>query len=184
MENTRAFFTHSLIRHSVVKMAAAANSKKATNICTSYENPVAMSTNEDPKKASMFTAYEIKWETFGRGRKDFLGQKRDFPLMQEISNWLFDLAHFNSDDTSLVEKEWHLIHVSPRHLFIFLTLCAKNLQKWIHYPFKAPGGGWSSRPLPSATWTEHRHIDYWDFLAKRQQVRDQAAFSKTHMRIV
>ena len=163
---------------------ATANSKKAVRTsCTVYENPLAISTNEDPKKTSLFTTYEIKWETFGRGRRTFLGQKRDFPLMQEMSNWLYDLTHFNSDDPSLVEKDWDLIHVSPGHLFIFLHLRAKDLQKRIHYPFKAPEGEWSSHPLPSATWIEHRNIDYWDFLAKRQQMRDQTVFSKTHMRI-
>ena len=100
---------------------ATANSKKAVRTsCTVYENPLAISTNEDPKKTSMFTTYEIKWETFGRGRRTFLGQKRDFPLMQEMSNWLHDLTPFNSDDPSLVEKDWDLIHVSPGHLFIFL----------------------------------------------------------------
>ena len=162
----------------------AANSKNtARTSCTVYENPLVMAEHEDPKKVSIFTAYEIRWETFGRGRRDFLGTKRDFPLMQELSNWLFDLAHFNSDDASLIEKEWDLIHVSPGHLFIFLHLRAKDLQKRIHYPFKAPDGGWSSRPLPTALWIEHRHLDYWDFLAKRQQVGDQPVFSKTRMRI-
>ena len=196
-------------------MAAAANSKKATNMCTIYQNltavsadedsktagngfeptkhktptaihknPTAMSIDGDSKKASMCTVYEVTWETFGRGKRDFFqGQKRDFPLMEDISNWLYDLVHFNTDDTSMVEKEWQIVHVTPGHLFIFLALCAKDLAKRIHYPFKAPDGGWSSRPLASARWIEHRHDDYWDFLAKRQQVQDQPAFSKTLMRI-
>ena len=165
-------------------MAAAANSKKANNMCTIYQNLTAMSPDEDPKKASIYTVYEVTWETLGRGKRDvFQGQKRDFPLMQDISNWLYDLTHFNTDDASMVEKEWQIVHVTPGHVFIFLYLCAKDLAKRIHYPFKPPGDGWSSRPLSSATWIEHRHEDYWDFLATRQKVHDQPAFSKTLMRI-
>ena len=134
---------------------------------------------EHSKKASMCTVYEIRWETMAQ----FQRQKRDFPLTQDISNWLFDLIHYNTDDMTMVEKDWHIFHVTPGHLFVFLTLCAKDLQKRIQYPFKAPGGGWTSRPLPSATWTEHRYSDYWNFIVKLNEMRGKPSFSKTRVKI-
>ena len=160
-------------------MAAAAR-----NICTVYENPFAIWTDETPKQARVFTTYEVTWETSGKGARDFLGHKRDFPLMQDISNWLLDLTHFNTDDTSLIAKDWHLVHITPGHLFIFLMLCAKDHQERIRYPFKSPVDGWSSRPLPSAMWIEHRPIDYWDFMHQRERFLSETAFAKTHIRIV
>ena len=157
-------------------MAAAAR-----NICTVYENPLAMWTDETPKKARVFTMYEV---IFDKSARDFLGHKRDFPLMQDISNWLVDLAHFNADDPSLIDKDWHLIHLTPGRLFIFLMLCTKDRQERIRYPFKSPVDGWSSRPLPSSTWVEHRPDDYWDFMHQRERLLEKTAFSKTHIRIV
>ena len=157
----------------------------AFNLCTVYQNPFAIWDDEtNNKQARVFTTYEVTWETSGQDAKNFLGHKRDFPLMQEISNWLLDLANFNTDDMNLIAKDWHLIHVKPGHLFIFLMLCAKDHHERIRYPFKSPVDGWSSRPLPSGKWIEHRPIDYFDFMRQRERFLSDPAFSKTHIRIV
>ena len=162
---------------------AEPRSTSAFNLCTVYQNPFAIWSDAASKHSRVFTTYEVTWQT-DKDAKDFPGHKRDFPLMQEISTWLLDLAQFNTDHMDLIAKDWHLIHVIPGRLFIFLMLCAKDNHERIRYPFQSPIDGWSSRPLPSATWIEHRPIDYFDFMRQRERFLTEPAFSKTHIRIV
>ena len=156
----------------------------AFNLCTVHQNPFAIWTDAACRHSRVFTTYEVTWQNSGKDAQDFSGHKRDFPLMQEISTWLLDLAQFNTDDMNLIAKDWHLIHVMPGRLFIFLMLCARDHHERIRYPFQSPIDGWSNRPLPSAQWIEHRPIDYFDFMRQRERFLGEPAFSKTHIRVV
>ena len=156
----------------------------AFNLCTVYQNPFAVWGDVSQKRARVFTTYEVTWETSNQDVKNFMGPKRDFTLVQEISNWLLDLVSCNTDDPNLIAKDWYLIHVQPGRLLIFLMLCSRDNHERLRYPFKAPTDGWNSRPLPSATWIEHRPIDYFDFINQRERFLKEPAFSKTHLRII
>ena len=123
---------------------------------------------EQSKKSSMCTSYEIKWACDTRQWKD---NKRNFQLTSTIADWLFDLVHYNTDEITMVERDWQIFHVAPGRVFVFIHLCAEDLKKRIQYPFKAPASGWMDRPLPNAEWTEHPYTDYWDFFTDRQKMQ-------------
>ena len=124
--------------------------------------------SSQPKKSSLFTLYKIKWACDIHQAQD---TKRNFQVISAISNWLFELVTHNTDDIGMVERDWQIFHVSPGCIFVYLHLCAEDLQQRIQYLFKAPARGWSNRPLPSAEWTEHPYAEYWDFCADRQRMQ-------------
>ena len=163
---------------------AEARDPSAFNLCTVYKNPFALWTDESQKRVKVFTTYEVTWQTSTQDIKNFMGHKRDFTLVQDISNWLLDLVNSNADDPNLIAKDWYLVHVQPGRLLIFLMLCARDNHQRLSYPFKAPTDGWTSRPLPTATWIEHHPIDYFDFIHQRERFLKDPAFSKTHLRIM
>ena len=123
--------------------------------------------SSQPKKSSLFTLYKIQWACDTQAQDT----KRHFQLTSTISNWLFELVSHNTDEIGMVERDWQIFYVSPGCIFVYLHLCAEDLQQRIQYPFKAPARGWSNRPLQNGEWKEHPYADYWDFCADRQRMQ-------------
>ena len=137
---------------------------------------------EQSKNVRVCVGYEIKWACDIR---EFDDQKtRDFPMIKKISDWLWDMTSCNVENISKTQREWHIIHKTPGHLFIFLSLFSDDLSQQIMYPFKEPSN-WPSGPLPSsAIWTEILYDDYWDFIVEMRKKEDaDPIFSKTRVRI-
>ena len=89
------------------------------------------------KHAWVSLVYEIQWEceeaeTF---HEDY---HKDFPLTKNLSDWLCDLTYRNIADNGMVEHEWHILHKTPGHIFVLLTLFSDDLSKRIQYPFTEP----------------------------------------------
>lgn len=110
-------------------------------------------------------------------------KKTDFPIKQTIAAWLHDLVSGNVDDVAKVGKEWHILHVTPGHLLVFLPLRSKDLSRQIQYPFKEPYYCPANRPLPSAEWTEQLYSDYWNFVVRLRGLQEKPLFSDTRVRI-
>ena len=132
---------------------------------------------EQSKKVNVCMVYEIKWEC---DMRQLEGKKRDFQITKNLSDWLCDMTTYNIDNISKVEREWHILHVTPGHLVVFLTLCSDDLSPRIQYPFMEPDN-WPSRPLPSAEWTEQPY-DYWNFLVRLQGLQLKPLYSTTRVR--
>ena len=137
-----------------------------------------LKTNE--KHDWVCVVYEIEWDynadkTF---HEDF---QKDFPLTKNLSDWLCDLTARNIDDNGMVEREWYILHKTPGHIFVFLSLFSDDLSYRIHYPFTEPEN-WETRPLKSAKWTE-TWVPYYDELViQRQEIEAQQLFSETRIR--
>ena len=126
--------------------------------------------------------YEIRWEC--EEEKYFHENcKKDFPLMKNLSDWLCDLASTNIDGDGIatVEREWHILHRTPGHIFVFLSLFSEDLSKRIQYPFKEPEN-WENRPLPLANWKETWIPMYDELVIKRQELEAQGLYSKTRVK--
>ena len=129
------------------------------------------------KHAWVSLVYEIQWEceeaeTF---HEDY---HKDFPLTKNLSDWLCDLTYRNIADNGMVEHEWHILHKTPGHIFVFLTLFSDDLSKRIQYPFTEPEN-WETKPLPFANWTETWIPVYDDLVIQRQELEAQQLVSKT-----
>ena len=125
--------------------------------------------------------YEIKWECDPQKLQE--KKTRDVPIIRNLSDWLSDLTNHNVDDITMIEKNWHIFHVTPGHVIVFLYLSAKDLTPRISYPFEEPKD-WPSRPLPPSTeWREEVYTEYWDFLVKMNTLQTKQLISNTYVRI-
>ena len=127
--------------------------------------------------------YEIRWEC--EEEKYFHeSYNKDFPLIKNLSDWLCDLASTNidgdGDGVTTVEREFHILHRTPGHIFVFLSLFSEDLSKRIQYPFKEPEN-WENRPLPLANWKETWIPMYDELIIKKQELEAQGLYSKTRV---
>ena len=109
--------------------------------------------------------------------------------MKNLLDWLCDLTSTNidgdgdgdGDGVTTVEREWHVLHRTPGHIFVFLSLFSEDLSKRIQYPFKEPEN-WKNRPLPRANWKETCMNVYDELIIKRQELEAQELYSKTYVK--
>ena len=108
-----------------------------------------------------------------------------FPLMKNLSDWLYDLTSTNidgdGDGVTTVECEWHILLRTPGHIFVFLSLFSEDLSKRVQYPFKELEN-WENRPLPLANWKETWIHMYDELVIKRQELEAPELYSKTHVK--
>lgn len=104
--------------------------------------------------------------------------RRDFPLVQSLSNWLCDVTACNTNDLDNVTREWYIVHKTPGHIFLFLSLYSDDLEYRIQYPFTPPEN-WISKPLVNARWVETRVGTYDELTKKRQEIETPPIFSRT-----
>ena len=134
-----------------------------------------MSAEQSKKFVLVCAVCEIKWECDIR---EFHEKTRDFPIIKSVSDWLYELTTYNVDDITKAEREWHILHRSPGHLLVFLSIFTDNITRQVQYPFKEP----DNRPLPSAKWTEQLYEDYWDFVVELREKEAKPLFSKLRVR--